>query len=72
MPDMDGATATATLREIAPAVRVLVLTTYDSDADIVRAVEAGAIGYLLKDVPHEACFRRCAAWRAVSVTWRPW
>ncbi len=36
MPDMDGATATAKLREVAPAVRVLVLTTYDSDADIVR------------------------------------
>ena len=35
----------------APGVRVLVLTTYDTDADIVRAVEAGATGYLLKDVP---------------------
>lgn len=57
MPDMDGATATAKLREVAPAVRVLVLTTYDSDADIVRAVEAGAVGYLLKDVPHEALFQ---------------
>jgi DNA-binding NarL/FixJ family response regulator len=34
-----------------PGVRVLVLTTYDTDADIVRAVEAGATGYLLKDTP---------------------
>ena len=33
--------------------RVLVLTTYDTDADILRAVEAGAIGYLLKDTPRE-------------------
>jgi DNA-binding NarL/FixJ family response regulator len=34
-----------------PTVRVLVLTTYDSDTDILRAVEAGATGYLLKDTP---------------------
>ncbi len=35
----------------APSTRVVVLTTYDTDADIVRAVEAGATGYLLKDTP---------------------
>ncbi|MPQ98587.1 response regulator [Modestobacter sp. I12A-02628] len=51
MPRMDGATATARLAAAHPAVRVLVLTTYDTDADIVRAVEAGATGYLLKDTP---------------------
>ncbi len=51
MPGMDGATATAALREMDCAPAVLVLTTYDTDADIVRAVEAGATGYLLKDTP---------------------
>ena len=51
MPVMDGATATARLTRELPGIRVLVLTTYDTDADIVRAVEAGASGYLLKDTP---------------------
>jgi DNA-binding NarL/FixJ family response regulator len=46
---MDGAQATARVRELPGAPRVLILTTYDSDADILRAIEAGAIGYLLKD-----------------------
>ncbi|MGY1808868.1 response regulator [Blastococcus sp. SYSU D00669] len=51
MPRMDGVTAIERLAAAHPAVRVLVLTTYDTDADIVRAVEAGATGYLLKDAP---------------------
>ena len=49
MPEKDGVTATADIRSEHPDVQVLVLTTYDTDADIVRAVEAGATGYLLKD-----------------------
>ncbi|KGN37976.1 response regulator [Knoellia subterranea] len=51
MPVMDGAEATARLRELPDPPQVLVLTTYDTDADIVRAVESGARGYLLKDTP---------------------
>ncbi|MBB0228885.1 response regulator [Streptomyces calidiresistens] len=51
MPDLDGAGATAEIGRVDPGVRVLILTTYDSDRDIVRAVEAGAAGYLLKDTP---------------------
>ncbi len=51
MPGMDGAAATARIVADHPGTRVLVLTTYDNDADIVRAVEAGATGYLLKDTP---------------------
>jgi len=51
MPVMDGAEATARITAQAGAPQVLVLTTYDTDADIVRAVEAGARGYLLKDAP---------------------
>ncbi|NEE00670.1 response regulator transcription factor [Phytoactinopolyspora halotolerans] len=54
MPKMDGATATAQIVADQPGTRVLVLTTYDTDADIVRAVEAGATGYLLKDTPRTA------------------
>jgi DNA-binding NarL/FixJ family response regulator len=51
MPVLDGAEATSRLRAEPDAPEVLVLTTYDTDADIVRAVEAGARGYLLKDAP---------------------
>ena len=51
MPRMDGVAATERITAAHPGVRVLVLTTYDTDADIVRAVEAGAAGYLLKDTP---------------------
>jgi DNA-binding NarL/FixJ family response regulator len=53
MPVMDGVEATA-LIVAAGGPRVLVLTTYDTDADILRAVEAGATGYLLKDTPRDA------------------
>ena len=48
MPVLDGAQATARITR-SLGVPVLVLTTYDTDADILRAVEAGASGYLLKD-----------------------
>lgn len=51
MPVMDGARATALIRALPDPPQVLVLTTYDTDADIIRAVEAGARGYLLKDTP---------------------
>ena len=51
MAGVDGVEATARLAAEAPAIKVLILTTYDTDADIVRAVEAGATGYLLKDTP---------------------
>jgi DNA-binding NarL/FixJ family response regulator len=49
LPRMDGVTATARLRETAPEAKVLVLTTYDSDEHVLPAIEAGAVGYLLKD-----------------------
>jgi DNA-binding NarL/FixJ family response regulator len=51
MPGTDGIAATARITASSPPPHVLVLTTYDSDADIVRATAAGAIGYLLKDTP---------------------
>jgi DNA-binding NarL/FixJ family response regulator len=49
MPGGDGVTATAGVLAAAPSARVVVLTTYETDADILRAVESGAAGYLLKD-----------------------
>jgi DNA-binding NarL/FixJ family response regulator len=62
MPGGDGVTATAAIHARADA-RVVVLTTYDTDADILRAVEAGASGYLLKDATQSelACAVRAAA-----------
>jgi DNA-binding NarL/FixJ family response regulator len=48
---LDGAAATARILAEVEGTRVLVLTTYDTDSDILRAVEAGATGYLLKDTP---------------------
>src|SRR4051812_26900653 len=51
MPRMDGVTAIERLAATHPGVRVLVLTTYDTDADIVRAVEAGAARPPLQDTP---------------------
>lgn len=51
MPGGDGTTATERIVATLPGVRVLVLTTYETDTDILRAVEAGATGYLLKDTP---------------------
>ncbi len=51
MPGGDGVDAITRLRADGNPARVIVLTTYDTDADILRAVEAGATGYLLKDTP---------------------
>lgn len=50
---MDGVAATRLIRLLDPAPPVLILTTYDTDADILAAVEAGASGYMLKDAPPE-------------------
>lgn len=61
MPEMDGAAAVAQIRAEMPDVHVLVLTTYDSDEDILHAVEAGATGYLLKDTTREDLFRAIRA-----------
>lgn len=49
MPDVDGVTATERILAALPRTRIVVVTTYESDTDILRAVEAGAAGYLLKD-----------------------
>jgi DNA-binding NarL/FixJ family response regulator len=51
MPHGDGVAAISQLQAAGSPARIIVLTTYDTDADILRAVEAGATGYLLKDTP---------------------
>ncbi|UJW28874.1 response regulator transcription factor [Saccharothrix sp. AJ9571] len=51
MPGTDGLTATETLRSRSPAPQVIVLTTFDADAHVLRALRAGAAGFLLKDTP---------------------
>lgn len=63
MAELDGVAATASIRKQQPETPVLVLTTYDSDADILRAIEAGATGYLMKDAPRDQLF---AAIRSVA------
>lgn len=55
MPGVDGITATSKLAK-AGGPPVLILTTYDTEADIVAALEAGALGYLLKDSPETSLF----------------
>ena len=56
MPELDGVGAIREMCAAQPSLKVLVLTTYDTDADILRAVEAGATGYLLKETPREELF----------------
>ncbi|OXM46110.1 response regulator [Amycolatopsis alba] len=66
-PGMTGAEATAAITARPGAPRVLIVTTYDSDADTLPAIEAGATGYLLKDAPPEdlaAAVRTAAAGRS--------
>jgi DNA-binding NarL/FixJ family response regulator len=62
LAELDGARATAQIKQQHPRTAVLVLTTYAGNADILRAVEAGATGYLLKDTPRDELI---AAIRAV-------
>jgi len=53
MPEMEGTEAIAELRRIEPNIRILVLTNYEEDEYIFRALQAGAMGYLLKSAPQE-------------------
>jgi DNA-binding NarL/FixJ family response regulator len=53
MPIMDGVAAIRALSKQAPEIKVLVLTTFDDDEYVTRAINYGAKGYLLKDTPSE-------------------
>ena len=64
MPELDGVGAIKEIRSGNEKARIIVLTTFDGDEDIYRAIQAGAKGYLLKDAPREAlmdCIRRVHA-----------
>ncbi|GAA5130847.1 response regulator transcription factor [Pseudonocardia adelaidensis] len=61
MPVMGGVEAIGELHRTTPGARVLVLTTYDTDRDVLPAIEAGATGYLLKDTPREELLRAVRA-----------
>lgn len=68
LPGLDGAAATAQIRAHRLTTAVLILTTYESTVDILRAIEAGATGYLLKDAQSEellAAIRTVAQGKAV-------
>src|SRR5436309_1618558 len=53
MPILDGVAATRRLQSEHPAIKVIVLTTFDDDEDVFEGLRAGAVGYLLKDVSSE-------------------
>ena len=61
MPGMGGVECIRWLSQARPAVRALVLTTYDGDSDVLPAIEAGATGYLLKDAPRDELVRAVRA-----------
>jgi DNA-binding NarL/FixJ family response regulator len=61
LPDTSGIVAVRLIRQESPAARVLMLTTFDGDEDIHRALEAGACGYLLKNVPGPELLRAIEA-----------
>ena len=61
MPRMDGVTAIRRMAELGLGSRVLVLTTYDTESDVLPAIEAGATGYLLKDAPSDELLRAVRA-----------
>jgi two-component system NarL family response regulator len=54
MPELDGVEVIKEIRAADKKARIIVLTTFDGDEDIYRAIQAGAKGYLLKDLPREA------------------
>ncbi|MEU4196691.1 response regulator transcription factor [Kribbella sp. NPDC026611] len=61
MPGLDGLSAISLLADRGVTAKVLVLTTYDTDGYVVPAIEAGAIGYLLKDAPRDELLRAVQA-----------
>lgn len=61
MPEVDGVRATKEIVDRDLGARVLILTTYDTESDVLPAIEAGATGYLLKDTPREELRRAVRA-----------
>jgi len=57
LPDKNGVEAIRSIRGISPRARIIVLTTYEGDEDIHQALQAGAQGYLIKGMPHDALMK---------------
>lgn len=71
MPDLDGATATRIIREKFPHIQILVLTNFKESSLIQKALEAGAIGYLLKDISANELARAIRSAHSGRVTLSP-
>ncbi len=71
MPGIGGVAATRRILDLDPAPYVVILTTYDTDADILSALDAGAIGYLLKDAPPDILFASIRSAAAGETTLAP-
>jgi two-component system, NarL family, response regulator LiaR len=71
MPDMDGATATRLIRQQCPKVQVLALTSFKEEKLVQNALQAGAIGYLLKDVSADELAQAIRAAHAGRATLSP-
>ena len=71
MPDMDGVTATRLIRQQFPEVQVVVLTSFKEEQMVQHALQAGAIGYLLKDVSADELARAIRAAHAGRATLAP-
>jgi DNA-binding NarL/FixJ family response regulator len=71
MPDMNGLDAMIAIRDEAPEARVVVLTTYAGDAQVLRAIKAGARGYLLKSALHKELLETIRAVHAGKKTISP-
>jgi NarL family two-component system response regulator LiaR len=71
MPDMNGATATRTIRQQFPNVQVIALTSFKEEELVKNALEAGAIGYLLKDVSADELVKAIRAAHAGRATLSP-
>ncbi len=71
MPDMDGATATRLIRKQSPSIQVLALTSFKEEVLVQSALQAGAIGYLLKDVSADELVQAIRAAHAGRATLSP-
>jgi NarL family two-component system response regulator LiaR len=71
MPDMDGATATRLIRKQSPSIQVLALTSFKEEILVQSALQAGAIGYLLKDVSADELAQAIRAAHAGRATLSP-
>src|SRR5262249_23664446 len=71
MPKLDGIAATRRIKLAKPEVHVVVLTTYETEADVTRAVDAGALAYLLKDAPKSEIVQAVRAAAAGRATLSP-